>query len=360
MSHSENKVRAAVAEEAVAWYLANRDSPDADQRSQFSQWLRASPVHVEEYLGISQLAGDLPAAAADPEHSVEALVAQARADAGADIHQLVQPQRSARRAYGHRRWQPVAAAAALVLAVFGLRWWSGSNQPVSQPLANSIQFATRRGEQRTQALPDATILRLNTDTMVSVNYTAGERRIVIERGEALFEVHHDSARPFRVIAGSAETVDLGTKFNVYLQAGATVVTVVEGRVSVNPSATGTASPAAPSGAAAPAAAVQLAAGQRLEMVDGKPTSAPVAVDPQQATAWLRREVVFDREPLEQVAAEFNRYNATPIEIRSPALRSLAISGVFAADDTASFVTFLRSLDGVHVDVTGTSIRVLKK
>jgi transmembrane sensor len=85
--------------------------------------------------------------------------------------------------------------------------------------------------------------------------------------------------------------------------------------------------------------------------------APVAVDAERTTAWLRREIVFDHEPLERVAAEYNRYSAKPIEIATPALRNLQISGVFATDDTEAFITFLRSLNGVRVEVTETRIRV---
>ncbi|MGB8692521.1 MAG: FecR domain-containing protein, partial [Steroidobacteraceae bacterium] len=77
------------------------------------------------------------------------------------------------------------------------------------------------------------------------------------------------------------------------------------------------------------------------------------------TAWLRRQIVFHDEPLEQVAAEFSRYTAKPIEIATPALRKLRISGVFATDDTDAFIAFLRSLKGVRVEVTATSIRVSK-
>jgi len=58
-----------------------------------------------------------------------------------------------------------------------------------------------------------------------------------------------------------------------------------------------------------------------------------------------------------VAAEFNRYAPKPIEIATPALRDLQISGVFATDDTEAFIAFLRSLKGVRVDVTTTRIRV---
>lgn len=53
------------------------------------------------------------------------------------------------------------------------------------------------------------------------------------------------------------------------------------------------------------------------------------------------------------------HNATPIEIETPALRTIRISGVFSADDMESFIAFLRSIDGVRVEVTATRVRVLK-
>ena len=93
------------------------------------------------------------------------------------------------------------------------------------------------------------------------------------------------------------------------------------------------------------------------MTEGEWPATPVAVDAQSATAWLRREIVFDHEPLERVAAEYNRYSPKPIEIATPALRNLQISGVFATDDTDAFIAFLRSLKGVRVEVTPTRIRV---
>jgi transmembrane sensor len=86
---------------------------------------------------------------------------------------------------------------------------------------------------------------------------------------------------------------------------------------------------------------------------------PIAVDAQRTTAWLHRQIVFDNETLERVAAEFSRYTAKPIVIATPELRALRISGVFATDDSEAFIAFLRSLKGVRVEVTATSIRVSK-
>jgi len=70
---------------------------------------------------------------------------------------------------------------------------------------------------------------------------------------------------------------------------------------------------------------------------------PAAVDAQRTTAWLHRKLCLTR----------NRWSASrpnsiatlpkPIEIATPALRNLEISGVFATDDTEAFIAFLRSL-----------------
>src|ERR1700683_2581369 len=84
---------------------------------------------------------------------------------------------------------------------------------------------------------------------------------------------------------------------------------------------------------------------------------PTGVEAPRTTSWLRHQIMFDHEPLSLVATEFNRYASKPIEITTPALRDLQISGVFTNDDTDCFIAFLRSLDGVHVEVTATRIRV---
>jgi transmembrane sensor len=80
-------------------------------------------------------------------------------------------------------------------------------------------------------------------------------------------------------------------------------------------------------------------------------------DAQRATAWLHRQIAFDHEPLEKVAAEFNRYAPKPIEIVTPGLQKLEISGVFTTDDPATFIAFLRSMEGVQVEETATRFRV---
>jgi transmembrane sensor len=230
--------------------------------------------------------------------------------------------------------------------------------PVSAPGGATARYETRHGEQLSLRLTDNSVLHLNTDSAVTIQYGKTERLVRLTAGEADFEVAHDPNRAFRVFARSAEVIAIGTKFDVRLEDDSTVVTVVEGQVTVRPSPM-LGKLDTRSSENQPPQIVQLGADQQLRVARGEWPTTPATVDATHTTAWLRRQIVFDQEPLERVAAEFNRYGPKPIEIVTPALRNLQISGVFATDDTEAFIAFLRSLKGVRVEVTATRIRVLR-
>ena len=105
MTPSEEQVRAAVAQQAGTWFIANQyGSLEQAERADFMAWLKASPIHVEEYLGVALVAHDLPAAAEGPQVPLETLLELARAD-DADRVVPIQasfPVREPRGAYGRR------------------------------------------------------------------------------------------------------------------------------------------------------------------------------------------------------------------------------------------------------------------
>jgi transmembrane sensor len=361
MISNEEQVRAAIAEQAGEWLVASDEGPlDTQEAAALSAWLKASPVHVEEFLGVSAVARDLRAARADPEYSLEAILARARAEDDTPVQPLWSRVVSA--VWGQPRGRLLTATMTMAaFAVLTLGWFLSWNvTPTVEPSVSggttALHFETRHGEQLSRRLADNSILHLNTDSAVTIRYGKNERLVRLTSGQADFDVAHEPDRVFRVIAGSAEVVDLGTKFDVRLQHHSTVVTVVEGRVAVGPSPI-LGRLGANSGQNHPPPFVQLGADQQISVTEGEWPATPVAVDAERTTAWLRREIVFDHEPLERVAAEYNRYTAKPIEIATPALRNLQISGVFATDDTEAFIAFLRSLKGVRVEVTETRIRV---
>jgi len=362
---SDELIRARIAEQASEWFAASEElNSEGEESEALVVWLKSSPLHVSEFLGVATIARDLRAATFGPERSVENLVARARAD----DNDTVQPFRSRLLAAVQdapvRRWQ----SAMVTLAVLGvvtlgfllLRWTLRPVEPVSTlARATALHFETHHGEQLTRLLADGSVLHLNTDSSVTIHYTPAERFLTLTSGEADFEVAHAPERPFRVIAGSLEVIARGTQFDVRLRDDSTVVTVVAGRVAVEPAmlaeglTTG-------SNRGQPSRSIELGPNQQISVPRGEWPVIPVAVDAARSTSWLHRQIAFNHEPLERVAAEFNRYAPKPVEITTPELRSLQISGVFATDDPAAFIAFLRSLEGVRVDETATRILVSKK
>jgi transmembrane sensor len=352
---SEAQVRAAVAQQAGTWFIANQSGPlEQAERADFIAWLKASPVHVEEYLGVALIAHDLPAAAVDPGMPLESLIELARADNSDDVVSLEAfvpvPEPAPRRTRAPLRWSFATAVAAvvLVLAASAL-WWMHDGEILGLPKT----YRTAHGEQVVAELPDGTELHLNTDSAVTVRYSPNERLVEIARGQALFTVAQDERRRFRVAAGDVHVLAVGTQFDGYRRPDATIVTVVEGSVAVLAG-----EPPLPGVPGFPAGALRVDAGYQVRVDTGGMPAQPMPVDVQQAVAWLQDKIAFEQRPLGEVADEFNRYVSVPIEIDDAALRALPVSGVFDAHDIDSFVAFLQTLEGVRVERTDTRIRVL--
>lgn len=370
MAPTDEQIRLAIAQQAAEWFVAHRTSPlDDEGRVTFVAWLKTSPVHVDEYLRMAAISGELRLTAQDPQLPVAAWVAEAASEipgaeapnaAGSGSHHgapNVIPLRPSPKTHGERRagrwlsgWRLAGALAipASVLAAFLVSFLFGGTP--------ARAYETAHGEQRTWRLPDGTTLRLNTDSAVEVRISGTERLVDLSRGQAFFEVPHDLQRRFRVNAGGAEIIAVGTQFDVYRYGRTVQVTVLAGRVAVLSGSV----PSPVSGAALPAGTLHLAAGQRLRLVDGVIEGRPTSVDVHDAEAWLRGQIAFEQRPLGEVAAEFSRYAPVPIEIDDPSLRAVPVSGVFDARDAESFLAFLRARKDVVIERSPTRVRVFKR
>ena len=334
------KRESVVQEEAADWLLAREEGLSDTQQREFAAWLAASPDHAREFRLMDHLARGVAVTNAGAGQ-VGALVARARSEpdeAGAQV--VAFPSRLPQ---ARSWWRHLAAAAVLAAIAVGVLWTQRAISPTEDP---ALRLVAGHGELVTRPLQDQSVLTLNTNTAVVVRYSSTERRVELERGEVMSNVAHDISRPFRVIAGSAEVTALGTVFSVYRQPERTVVTVVEGRVQVRLGSS-----------AGGSRLVVLDAGQQVVVSGDEIVAGPVNLDAGSATAWMRREIVFQRQPLAAVAEEFNRYSRTPIVIGSPELGRVVISGAFATNDVDAFLAYLRAREGVRVQVSATRILV---
>jgi transmembrane sensor len=236
MSAGNDREGEMIAEQAVEWFVANREPLDAAQRAAFGEWLRRSPRNEEEYLQLLRLSGRLQSALGEPP-SLEALLEEVRSEEATHVSPIDARRRALPAAFARRPWLYAAAAAGVACVGLLLLWGSVIRRAPQTAQVLSEYYVTGHGQQLVQPLADGSLLHLDTDSAVSVRYERRLRRVEVERGQVVFDVTHDPARPFRVTAGSAQVIAVGTEFDVYLQGEVTLVTVVEGRVAVGPSGT---------------------------------------------------------------------------------------------------------------------------
>ena len=353
MKASERVATRLIVEQAQAWLITNRDyGVSAEQRREFLAWQRASPTHLREYLALAKLEIDLRAVMHSIDVPVEDLIAAARSEPDDNVVAFAS-RASARDSRTDTKFGPRAAvcmerritmlaAAVGILAVAVLGCWIVTQLPLH------TVYRTAHGEQRIVCLEDGSVLHVNSDSIVLVDYTKAERGIVMEHGQALFKVANDKTRPFRVRVGAMEVVAIGTQFDVRRLVDDVLVTVVEGSVAVAKIDGSSSADVTPTLAPLP-----LAAGQQARVVNGPlPTGHKAidvrVVDVRPAVAWVQQRIIFEQETLRNVAAEFNRYGTTQLRIQGAQIAMLRISGIFNAYDLDSFVLYLESLKGLEV------------
>ena len=238
----------------------------------------------------------------------------------------------------------MAGAAAILLSVtsgallVGRHFMTGASS-----VEPTLAYATRTGEQRSLTLDDGSIIHLNTESDVRIRYGDQERGIDLFRGEALFEVARDPARPFRVRAGDTVAEALGTTFNVYLRDAETTVAVIEGKVAVQ--RLGDRTPAVRSdpviGQPRPRR-VTLSGGELARVREDQAVLTAPIESVEAITSWRARQLRFSNTPLSEIAAQFNRYNRVKLRIEGAELAAFELSANFDADDPQSLVELLET------------------
>jgi transmembrane sensor len=202
------------------------------------------------------------------------------------------------------------------------------------------------GEIRRVPLADGSLVAINTKTALDVTMKAKSRRIVLQEGEAWFQVAKDPKRPFVVAAGPVRVRAVGTAFSVRRDAEAGVdVMVTEGVVEAWIEGD-------------EVSRRRVSAGSRIILASA--VSPSVAESPSQierSLAWRNGEIALDGESLDQAAKLFNRYNSRQIVIDDPALARERFVGLFQTNEPESFAAAVAATLGAVVVEDERAIRI---
>ena len=298
-------------EEAARWFAAQRAGVMlVEDREAFDLW-RADPRNQAALDAMHELWGEL------------AVLKDGRAA-------------PVRREQSWRRYAGAAAAVA-VAAVFASFVWLWSRDPTLETIA---------GQQKSQGLPDGSLVTLNVASQLSYSIGPASRVINLVDGEAAFSVMADPNRPFVVRAGDFEIRAIGTSFNVRQRNGLVEVAVSEGKVQI----------CRASGGAAVATLASLEAGQLLRfpaVFAGEDfPAAPERIAPEQVSEWRMRVVTYEDATVGAVVEDMNRYFVHKLLV-DPDVQHRRVTVRLQVEDRDRAIETLAGLLGVQLRETGT-------
>ena len=314
---------------AAQWVFRREAGLSADEQAEFERWLKSDPRHEE------------------------AVVRHERAWKSLDrprmSGQTDQFLASLRRRKLRRRGVRLASVALIVAVAFTTVFWMRPSRD-QQASAGILVLAPEK-----RVLDDGSVIELKPGARVQVHYSATRRQVILEQGEAHFQVAHQAERPFFVRAGEVEFRAVGTAFCVQLESTSLALIVTQGTVAVEKTdmVEKAARPAAQTDLPAEAPLALVSAGGKVVVSrEDKTPAAALAATPLPAgemselLAWRIPRLEFTETPLEKAVDLLNQYNSVKLVIEDRELAELRVSGLFRADRIESFVRLLETNFGV--------------
>lgn len=279
----------------------------SEQRRAFEVWHARSPVHQEQFRDAERF-----------WDALDGLAGQVTRERHESTHDESIGPHTVSRVWQRSRWQSIAAT---VLVVGTTVWlWSALTLWLSD-------YTTAPGEQKSVILADGSTVFLNTESAFSVKLTEDRRALTLTQGEALFQVAHDTARPFEVMVDGWVVRAVGTTFNIDRHSDTIKVTVIEGAVRLQHHND----------------AWDIPVGYQIGYDGDHIVSEMELVDTSKAVAWRNNEFSFTDMPLGAIVEELNRYRSGTIVIATTSLRDVRVSGSISLNDPHQALAMLQKV-----------------
>ncbi len=220
-------------EEACQWIVKfeSDDEPSIEDIQQFNIWLSKSPVHRQTLLRLAKSWSDLDVMSGLMIPLGHALKSKGSKPKNFTLRPLlfITGVLGVLAGGAKKLFRPIVVLPAFTLVIIFSFSFFGTVLP---PEASNNIYLTSIGEYSTQTLDDGSVLSLNSNSHVEVNYTPSKRVINLLKGEAHFHVTPDSNRPFEVYAGNRMVKAVGTAFSVYRLKDNIEVLVTKGKVDL--------------------------------------------------------------------------------------------------------------------------------
>jgi transmembrane sensor len=217
-------------------------------------------------------------------------------------------------------------------------------------------YATPIAGTGSSVLPDGSRVELGADSRITTRYTASQRFISVDAGEAYFLVAKDPSRPFLVDAGDMRVTAVGTAFNVRRNSERVVISVSEGRVQLNSgSESADGADLIPKSVRTP-----LLAGQQAIYSSESRSVTIAAINANDVASWRSGVLKYMHEPLGSVAQDLSRYHNKRIIISDAQLSAMPFTGTVFSSRIDDTLKALESIFPLRVRERGDAIELVPR
>jgi len=185
------------------------------------------------------------------------------------------------------------------------------------------------------SLPDHSIVDLDVQSNMDIEYYDYKRAVVLKEGKALFSVAKNKNKPFIVKAGNTSIEVLGTKFEVIKIDDNTKINVLEGLVRVDYIENKTGNKRS---------IIQLKKEESMILSSKGKVLLYNKININEIANWKNDIIQFKETSLKDAVFMFSRYSDQNIKFNNHDIENLKISGKF---DTSRYESFLESIQLIY-------------
>lgn len=229
-------------------------------------------------------------------------------------------------------WMQIAASILFIIAGSLTVLTYMQNKTISSLAEQNVVIRSGDYGKSLVTLPDGTIVYLNAKSSLTYSQDFGrESRNVALSGEGFFEVKKDMKKQFTVKTGYMDITVLGTKFNVYAYQDKDIVemSLVEGSVNI-----ATVLP--------PYKNINVKPNEKVTYYKKTGELKHESTSNEAETAWMKKELVFRSEKLENVFSCLSRKFAVSFNVEDESLLDDIYTGAFEDENIESILKVLKT------------------
>ncbi|WP_330111242.1 FecR domain-containing protein [Methylophaga thalassica] len=301
--------------EATNWFveLTSGEATDAD-RKEWQRWLNASPENRHVWEQVEAVTNCFMGL--DSKTSITVL------NRPTDTKDIKSQER-----------RQVIKTLSLMLAAGTAGWYGYKQKPWNLLMSD---YSTAVGEIKHITLDDGSLVVLNTDTKIAIDFSDRARTIRLLQGEIYIETAQEqdrNYRPFSVVTAHGTVTALGTKFSTRLKSKHSSVSVYQDAVEVRPCDDLDNNVVVNAGELV---IFNTAFSQQKKLID------------RASMAWINGFIIADKMSLADFVDHLSRYHSGIIRC-DPAVADLTISGAFPVNDINAALTSTSEVLSIRIE-----------